>query len=93
MNYRDQQLKKYMSSLSEIDKLLYLRKLVNASISNLKKKEKSVNAEFGFDYISAPKRTASNRGGKATSLTANAINCTQIYFSSLEDIKAMVKYL
>lgn len=84
---------KHLSSLSDIDKLLYLRRLVNSSISDLKKKDKAVETELGFSYISSPKRTANNRGGKATTITANAINMTQMYFKGIAEIKETVKYL
>jgi hypothetical protein len=86
-------LNKHMSSLSEIDKLLYLSGLVKSSVSDYRKKEKALKIESEFSYMSAPKRTAKNRGGKLTSLSARAsINC-QMYHKGIQDIKKVIKYL
>ena len=93
MSYHQQQLKKHISNLSELERLVYLRKLVNSSISNLKSKIKSEEAEFNHDIYSSGKRTASNRGGKPTSLTAKAVSNAQMYFNSLEDIYEAIKLI
>lgn len=93
MSYKTKLLDKYMSNLSDLDKLLYVRKLLNSCISNLKAKEKSLISESKFDYMSAPKRTANNRGGRMTSISAKASVSCKIYQDSVEDLKKTVSKL
>lgn len=93
MDYKTEMLNKYMSNLSELDKLLYVRKLLNSCISNLKTKEKSLIAESNFDYMGAPKRTANNRGGRMTSISAKASVSCKMYVDSIEDLKKTVNKL
>ena len=83
---------KYINSLTEKERLLFCRKQITEVIKDFNKKEKSLNAEFNFNG-SHINRTAQNRGGRATTLTTNSVNNTQMYFKSLDDLKLIVKYL
>tara|TARA_B110000908_G_C9798851_1_gene247750 strand:- start:122 stop:391 length:270 start_codon:yes stop_codon:yes gene_type:complete len=82
----------HVRSLNEKDRLLFLRKQIAETIKDFNKKEKALSAEFNFDggHI---KRTARNRGGRATTLSANATSSTQMYFKSIEYLKLIVKHL
>lgn len=82
----------YIKSLSEKERLLFCRKQIATVIKDFNKKEKALNAEFNFNG-SHINRTAQNRGGRATTLTANVVNNTQMYFKSLEDLKLIIKHL
>ena len=92
MTYKKKLLKEHFDSLSEKERLLLCRKAINSCISSLNTKEKAVLSEFNHSNGSY-KRTAHNRGGKATTLTARAIASTQIYFSCIEHLKEVVKLL
>tara|TARA_R110000851_G_C12749764_1_gene531853 strand:+ start:188 stop:457 length:270 start_codon:yes stop_codon:yes gene_type:complete len=83
---------KYIKSLTEKERLLFCKKQIADVIKGFNKKEKALIAEFNFDggHIN---RTARNRGGRATTLSANAINSTQTYFKDIECLKLIVKYL
>lgn len=82
----------HIKSLTEEERLLFCRKQITVLIKDFRKKEKSMLREFYFSG-SHINRTARNRGGKATTITANAVNNTQMYLKSLEDLKLIVKYL
>ena len=85
MDYQEKQLNKHLSNLSELDKLLLLRKLINSSISNFKSKEKALKAEFNYEGC----RTGV-RGGKRTTLSAKASNSAEMYVKSIEFLKLAV---
>lgn len=71
-----------MEGLSELDRLILLRDTTNAAIRDLKAKDRAVKAEFECDN----NRTGI-RGGKFTTIAANAMNRTSLYFKGLELIK------
>jgi DNA replication initiation complex subunit (GINS family) len=82
----------YIKNLTEEEKLLYCRKQITATIKDFKAKEKAMLAEFNHSNGSF-KRTSQNRGGKTTTLSARATSNAQTYFSSVESLKLIVKYL
>ena len=84
----EERIKKYMSSLSDTDKLLYARKQINTVLSSLKSRDKASMAEFNTDSF----RTGI-RGGKRTTLSANTYNTARIYDSNLEDLKIIIRNL
>lgn len=83
-----ERLKKHFNTLTEEEKLNYCKKQLATVISNFKKKEKAVKAEF--EYNGDRKGI---RGGKFTSLSSNAVTNTQMYFSSLEDLKTIIELI
>ena len=92
LNKMEERMIKYIKSLTEKERLLFCKTQIATVIKDFNKKEKAVNSEFNFNggHIN---RTAQNRGGRATTLTASAVNNTQMYFKSLDDLKLIVKYL
>jgi len=85
-------MKKYIESLTEEQRLSFCRKQIANTIKSYKCKENAVNAEFNHNNGSF-KRTAQNRGGRTTTLTAKATQTTQNYFRDIEDLKLIIKYL
>lgn len=84
----EERLKKYITSLTEEERLVYCRKQISSVMSNFKSKEKAVKSELEYDGC----RTGV-RGGKRTTLSARAVNTTQLYFSSIEELRLIVSYL
>lgn len=84
----EERLKKYIISLTEEERLIYCRKQISNVISNFRAKEKAVKREFEYEGC----RTGI-RGGKRTTITAKAVNSTQMYFSSIEELKFIIKHL
>ena len=84
----EERIKEYMNSLSDVDKLLFLRKQVNFVLSNLKKRNKASINEFNSNS-----ERKGVRGGKRTTLSANSYNTARMYDSSLEDLKIIIKNL
>ena len=82
MDYQEKQLNKHLSSLSDLDRLLFIRKLINSSISNFKSKERALKSEFNYEGC-----RKGVRGGKRTSLSAKASNSAEIYVKSIEFLK------
>lgn len=78
----------HVKSLTEEDRLIFLKKQISTTIKDFKTKEKSLNAEFNYKGC-----RAGLRGGKITSLAAKTTNDTKAYLSSLEYLKLIVKYL
>tara|TARA_R110000796_G_scaffold172233_1_gene289245 strand:+ start:1687 stop:1956 length:270 start_codon:yes stop_codon:yes gene_type:complete len=83
---------KYIKSLTEKERLLFCKKQIADVIKGFNEKEKALISEFNFNG-SHIKRTARNRGGRATTLSANATSSAQMYFKSIEYLKLIVKYL
>ncbi len=88
----EERLTEYIKNLTEEERLLYCRKQIAVVIKDFKTKEKSLLAERNHNNGSFS-RTAQNRGGKTTTLSARATSNAQSYFSSVEDLKRIVKYL
>lgn len=85
-------MEEHIKSLTEEERLLFCRKQISTVIKDFRSKEKSQEAEFNYSgrHIN---RTARNRGGKLTTLSAKAMNDMQAYQSSLEYLKMIVRYL
>lgn len=83
-----EEIKKYITNLSDEDRLLLVRKQTNACLGWLKKRNKASESEFN---------NKGDRGGRNSSknqtLYANSFNTARLYDSSLEDLKDIIKLL
>lgn len=88
LNNMKERMIKYITSLSEEERLVYLKKQSAHVLSCYKKREKALLSELNY----TGSRTGV-RGGKITTLQANSTNKCEIFDKAVEDLKLIIRYI